>query len=83
MGRSCWAASISGSPKPSPSLAAIRQEDARCAFVLDDVHDSAFHGIQTEAVSATPPFSVQSNCNGVDVRMKKSTGKILPVAKEQ
>ena len=35
---------------------AIRQKDARSAFVLDDVHDSVFHDICTENVSATSPF---------------------------
>jgi polygalacturonase len=45
---------------------AIRQKDARSAFVLDDVHDSVFHGITMENVSPTPPFSVKSNCTGVE-----------------
>jgi len=49
---------------------AIRQKDARPAFVLDDVHDSVFHDISTEDISATPSFSVPSNCTGIDVKMK-------------
>ena len=55
---------------------AIMQADARSAFVLDDVHDSVFQNIHTENVTSTSPFSVQSNCTGVDVKMKKRCGKI-------
>ena len=45
---------------------AIQQEDARPCFVLDDVHDSEFHGIQTEHVSETPAFRVEENCSGIE-----------------
>ncbi len=51
---------------------AITQEDARPAFVLDDVHDSVFHDICTESVTPTSPFLVHSNCTGVDTKMKQS-----------
>ncbi|OHB75836.1 MAG: hypothetical protein A2Z25_20855 [Planctomycetes bacterium RBG_16_55_9] len=51
---------------------AIRQKDARSAFVLDDVHDSLFHDIRTENVTTTSPFFVHPNCTKVDVKMKKS-----------
>lgn len=62
---------------------AIMQKDARSAFVLDDVHDSVFHDICTENVSTTSPFSMQSNCTGVDVKMKKSSGKVPAAGKKQ
>jgi len=45
---------------------AIRQEDARPCFVLDDVHDSEFRGIQAEHVSDTPAFRVEENCSGIE-----------------
>lgn len=44
----------------------INQEDARPAFVLDDVHDSKLHKIQAQSVSQTPVFSINENCTGVD-----------------
>ncbi len=43
----------------------IRQEDARPCFVLDDVHDSEFHGIQTEQVSEVPVFRIDDNCSSI------------------
>lgn len=46
---------------------AIRQPDARPAFVLDDVHASTFRNIRTAAVSPAPPFRVAKNCTGVKV----------------
>jgi len=61
----------------------IRQKDARPAFVLDDVHDSIFHGIRTVAVSTRPPFSVESNCTGLDVKMKESSGKVPAAGNRQ
>lgn len=45
----------------------MRQEDARPAFVLDDVHDSTFSDIQTDSVSQTPPFLVKENCTNNSV----------------
>ena len=46
---------------------AIRQEDARPAFVLDDVHDSAFQNIRTESVSKTQAFRLEENCTDNDI----------------
>ena len=40
----------------------IRQEDARPAFVLDDVHDSAFLDVRAESISSTPSFHLEENC---------------------
>ena len=45
----------------------MRQPDARPAFVLDDVHESTFVNVQTQAVSPTPPFRVAENCRNVRV----------------
>jgi hypothetical protein len=44
---------------------AMKQEDARPAFLLDDVHGSNFDDIRTESVSKTPPFSIDPNCTDV------------------
>ncbi len=46
---------------------AIRQADGRPAFVLDDVQDSRFTGVQAQSVSGTAPFRVEENCHGVKV----------------
>jgi polygalacturonase len=46
---------------------AMRQQDARPPFVLDDVHESAFANVKTESVSAVPPFRILDNCTGVNV----------------
>jgi len=46
---------------------AMRQPDARPAFVLDDVHNSSFERIRVEGVSSSPPFRVENNCTGVKV----------------
>ena len=46
---------------------AIRQKDARRAFVLDDVHNSVFRDIKTQSVSDTPAFAVKSTCTAVEV----------------
>ncbi len=43
----------------------MRQEDARPAFVLDDVHDSVFTGIKTESVSQVEAVRIAENCSGV------------------
>jgi len=48
----------------------MRQEDARPAFVLDDVHDSAFVNVQAEGVSEVPTFRLAENCTGVDISPK-------------
>lgn len=45
----------------------MRQEDARPAFVLDNVHDSTFENVQTESVSPIPPFRILENCTGIKV----------------
>jgi polygalacturonase len=46
---------------------AMRQKDARPAFVLDDVHASTFTNIETRGVSPVPPFRIGKNCTGVKV----------------
>ena len=46
---------------------AIRQEDGRPAFLLDDVHSSIFDDIQTESVSNTPSFLVEPNCTDISL----------------
>jgi hypothetical protein len=43
------------------------QEDARPAFVLDDVHDSAFQNIRADSVSKTQPFRLEENCTNNDI----------------
>ncbi len=45
----------------------LRQEDARPAFVLDDVHDSTFRNVRSEGLSTAPPFRVEKNCTGVEI----------------
>ena len=45
----------------------MRQQDARSAFVLDDVQESTFRNVRTESVSPTPPFRIEKNCTGVKV----------------
>jgi polygalacturonase len=46
---------------------AVRQQDGRPAFVLDDVHNSVFRDIQTQSVSETSTFSTQPNCTGLEL----------------
>lgn len=46
---------------------AIRQPDARSAFVLDDVHNSTFTDVRTSSVTPAMPFRVEKNCVGVKV----------------
>ncbi|NIA12984.1 MAG: DUF1565 domain-containing protein [Nitrospiraceae bacterium] len=46
---------------------AIRQEDARPAFVLDDVHDSTFQNVRAESVSTAPRFRIEENCTNNDM----------------
>ena len=45
----------------------MRQEDARSAFVLDNVHDATFVDVRAEAVSQTPTIHVADNCSGVEI----------------
>lgn len=45
---------------------AIRQDDARPAFVLDDVHDSTFKNARTESITPTEPFRLEPNCTLVE-----------------
>ncbi len=46
---------------------AIRQKDARPAFVLDDVHGSEFQDVRAEGVATTIPFRVEENCTNNDI----------------
>jgi hypothetical protein len=49
----------------------IRQKVERPAFVLDDVHDSVFHDIETKGLAGTPRFTVKENCTGIDLGKNK------------
>lgn len=45
----------------------LRQEDARPAFVLDDVRDSVFKNVRTESASQAQAFNMAENCTNVSV----------------
>ncbi len=45
------------------------QPDGRPAFLLDDVHDSAWEGVQVTGRNPTPCFSVLGNCTGVGLNV--------------
>ena len=49
----------------------IRQKDERPAFVLDDVHNSVFHDIETKSLAGTHRFTVKENCTGIDLGKNK------------
>lgn len=44
---------------------AMRQKDARPAFVLDDVRDSAFSNVRVEGVSETQAIKMMDSCTNV------------------
>ena len=46
---------------------AMRRQDARPAFVLDDVHDSTFNAVRVRGAAPTSPFRMEKNCTGVKV----------------
>jgi len=46
----------------------IKQQDDRPAFILDDVHNSEFHGIKTESITPTETFSINENCKGIQIK---------------
>ena len=52
----------------------MRQEDARPAFVLDDVHDSTFKNICSTSISATPPFRFEEGCSNNEVELAPTCG---------
>ncbi len=45
----------------------LRLEDARSAFVLDDVHDSTFRNVRCQGPCTVPPFRVEKNYAGVEI----------------
>lgn len=49
----------------------MRQEDARPAFVLDDVHDSTLENVRVEGVAASEPIRIAESCSGVEVTGKE------------